>query len=186
MVDPKTKEVLLLLATGTVLVASLLMPNAAMLLKPLLEEKKRQDQKEWAKYNQWRLKQVLRRMHKQKLVEIVEEGGLPIVKIAEKGRKKILRYKLEDMQLDQKRWDGKWRIVIYDIYSRKQQERKFFHLMLKQLRFYQLQRSVYLTPYPCRDEIEYIRQLSGLGSEVHVLTVDGLEDEQAYRSFFGL
>jgi phenylacetic acid degradation operon negative regulatory protein len=90
------------------------------------------------------------------------------------------------MQLKSRKWDGKWRIIIYDIFSGKKQERELFRKTLKQLRFLQLQKSIYLTPFPCYDEIEYLRQVCDVGKEVIMLTVSGLENESVYKEYFNL
>jgi CRISPR-associated endonuclease Cas2 len=188
--DPKVKDILILLGAGVFLAASIIMPGLPMAVKPFLNAKRstkrRKKQKEWEKFNQWRLRQVLKRMYAQKLVEISEEKETPVVKISENGKKKLLKYNLEEMVLAGKDWDDKWRIIIYDITSRKRWQRELFRKTLKRMNFFQLQKSVYLTPFKCHDEIEYLRQVCEVGNEVVILTVSGIENEQAYRSYFGL
>lgn len=186
MVDPKTKQILLLLGAGTFLAASLVMPGLPLLIKPILDEKRKREQDEWKKFNAWRLRQIIKRLHKRKLVEVVQENGTDVVKITEDGRKKTLRYKIDEMTIIKKRWDGKWRIIIYDIFSKKKAERHLFHKILKRLQFYQLQRSVYLTPFPCHEEIEYLRKICDVDKEVLILTVQKLENEKVYREYFGI
>lgn len=182
-VDPITKDILLLLQAGKFITAKIIIPNLPDKIKPFLGMN--QDN-EWNNYNTWRLRQVLKRMHKQKLVEINETSEGFVVNISEKGKKRLLKYNLETMHLQNKKWDGKWRIIIYDIYSKKKNERKMFYKMLKQLKFLKLQRSVYLTPYQCQDEIEYLRQICNIDSEVLMLTASGLENETAYKEYFGI
>jgi len=185
-IDPKVKEILILLGAGTFLAASIIMPNLPMVIKPFLDEKRMREKNEWKKFNTWRLKQVLKRLHQQKLVEVIEREGLSIVKISDKGKKKLLKFNLEKMQLNHKKWDGKWRIIIYDIFTSKRQEAELFRRTLKRLKFLKLQRSVYLTPFKCHDEIEYLRQACNIGKEVLILTVSGIENETAYREYFGV
>ncbi len=94
--------------------------------------------------------------------------------------------KIIEMELKEKKWDGKWRIIIYDIFSKKRWERELFRRTLKRLKFLQLQKSVYLTPFECRNEIEYLRQVCNVDKEVLILTVSSLENEKAYKEYFGL
>jgi len=185
-IDPKVKEVLMLLGAGTFLAASIVMPNLPMVLKPFLDEKKKREENEWKKFNTWRLKQVLKRMHQQKLVEIVENNEGHIVKISENGKKRLLKFNLDEMELKDQKWDGKWRIIIYDILTGKKEEASLFRKTLKRLKFLKLQRSVYLTPFKCYDEIEYLRQVCSINTEALILTVSGLENEKAYREYFGI
>lgn len=180
-IDPKVKDVLLLLGVGTFLAASLIMPGLPAVLKPLKDIQKKKAEKEWKRFNLWRLRQVVKRLEEQKVIEI--EGD--IVKITNKGKKRLLRYRLEEMQLN-KKFDGKWRLIIYDVSNFKKQQRDLFRSMLKRLNTYRLQESVCLTPFACEDEIEYLRQMFSISEEVQVLRVTGIENEQVYRDYFGV
>ena len=189
-IDPKTKEVLILLGTGAFLAASIIFPGLPMAAKPFINAAKEADrnkrQKEWEKFNLWRLRQVIKRMQNSKLVEVKEEKGVPIIKITHKGKQKLLRYKVDEMVLDESSWDGKWRLIIYDVASTKRANSEMFRTILNKLRFLKLQRSVYLTPFKCEDEIEYLRLLFDIGNEVQILKVGSLENEAAYRRYFGI
>jgi len=188
-IDPKTKEVLMLLGAGAFLAASIIFPGLPMAAKPFIDVVKEADrnkrQKEWEKFNLWRLRQVIKRMQSSKLVEVKEEKGVPIIKITHKGKQKLLRYKIDEMVLESN-WDGKWRLVIYDVQTGKRANSEMFRTMLNKLRFLKLQRSVYLTPFKCEDEIEYLRLLFEIGNEVQILKVGSLENETAYRRYFGI
>lgn len=180
-IDPRVKDILTLLATGTVLTSTILIPGSALLYKEYLKYKKNKDQDKWEKFNLWRLKQILKRLQSQKIIEVKGDQIL----ITDKGIKKILKYDMETMTLKAKT-DGKWRIILYDIADMKKQERELFRSMLKKLKLYQLQESVYLTPFVCEDEIEYLRQRFNIGNDVLVLKVTGIENENAYKKYFGI
>ena len=180
-IDPRVKDILKLLSLGTILIAAIIMPGTAVLIKEYNKIKWEKDKKEWNKFNLWRLRQVIKRLQDQKVVEIVNEE----VRITDKGRQKQLKFDLEKIEL-QKKTDGKWRIIIYDISNIKKSQRDLFRNVLKRLKFLRLQESVYLTPFVCDDEIEYLRQTFQIGSEVQVLKVSKLENDQVYRNYFGI
>lgn len=180
-IDPKVKDVLKLLAAGVIITTVVLFPGIAALGPVIKEIQERREKKEWDKFNLWRLRQVIKRLERQKAVEIT--GG--IVKITKKGRRKLLKFDLEKMEL-KKRTDGKWRIIIYDVANLKRSQSEFFRETLKRLNFLRLQKSVYITPFVCDDEIEYLRQLFDIGSEVLILKVAGIENEQVYKRYFGI
>lgn len=188
--DPKTKEVLMLLGAGVFLAASIVFPGLPMVVKPFIDAAKEAErnkrQREWEKFNLWRLRQVIKRMQESKLVEIKEEEGAPIIKITGKGKQKLLRYKIEEMKLDDSNWDGKWRLIIYDVAKTKRANSEMFRTMLNKLNILKLQKSVYLTPFKCEDEIEYLRIFFDIGTEVQILKVGSLENESAYRRYFGI
>lgn len=188
--DPKTKEVLLLLGTGLFLAASIIFPGLPMAAKPFIDAAKEAERnkrlKEWEKFNLWRLRQVIKRMQQSKLVEIKEENGIPTIKITERGKQKLLRYKVDEMELDESNWDGKWRLIIYDVSKTRRANSEMFRTMLNKLNFLKLQKSVYLTPFKCENEIEYLRIFFDIGTEVQILKVGSLENELAYRRYFGI
>ena len=138
-IDPKVKDVLLILAGGTFIAASLIFPGLPIIAKEALKvynsHQREKRQKEWKKYNTWRLRQVIKRLQKQKLVEIVNVDGQLVVKISDRGRQKVLKYDLETMVLDQTNWDGKWRIITYDIATAKKWQRQFFSQTLNSMNF---------------------------------------------------
>lgn len=180
-IDPKVKDVLKLLAAGAILTTVVLFPGIAA-VAPLIEaEKRRRERKEWEKFNLWRLRQVIKRLESQKIVEIKDD----VVKITNRGKKRLLKFNLDNIKLKGKT-DGKWRLIIYDIANLKKPQRELFRETLKRLKFLGLQESVYLTPFVCDDEIEYLRQLFDIGDEVVVLRVEGIENEQAYNRYFGI
>lgn len=190
LINPRVKDILLILGVVGVVSASLVIPGLPMALKPIINYKKKKDwekqQKAWKKYNPYLLKHLLRRLQIQKDVEFISQDKDVVIKITEKGRTKFLKYQLDEMLVKDQRWDGKWRLIIYDVPERKKAEREIFRGFLKRLKAYQLQKSVYLTPYKCDEEIEYVRTYFGIGAEVIYLTIEKLENDTAYRQYFGL
>lgn len=189
--NPTVKGVLLLLGVGVVLAGTIMVPTLPMALKPLIDfYKKRQrekDLKEWNRFNQARLRFVLKRLHQQKVVEVSKEDRVNIVKLTDKGRVKFMKYKLEEIMIDKPpRWDGRWRLIIYDIGKEKRVLSEIFRSFLNKMEFLKLQRSVYLTPYKCDEQIEFLRQYYGLDKEVLYLVVEKIENEQVYKNYFGI
>ncbi|MBI4098290.1 MAG: hypothetical protein HY426_04610 [Candidatus Levybacteria bacterium] len=181
LINPKVKDVLILLGAGVFLAGSLIMPGLPIILKPILDEKRRRDEKEWEKYNAYNLRKLIKRLQAQKVVEIVDEE----VKITKKGRQKILKYNLEEIEIKRKT-DGKWRVIIYDVANLKKYQRDTFRTILEKLQLLRLQESVYLTPFICDNEIEYLREMFDVGNEVLLLKVKEIENEDVYKKYFGI
>ena len=178
---PSSKEILKLLAGGAILVGSVLMPGLVEAL-PKIEEP-------WSDFDLYRLRQSLRRLKRRRMVTTKEERGKIVIVLTNKGKKEILRYSLDKMQIKKpRRWDKKWRVVTFDIPEKTRQARGELRKRLKQLDFYPLQRSVYVHPYPCAKEIEFLRQNYGVENEVTLLLVEKLEqeEEQFLRKYFGV
>ena len=56
----------------------------------------------------------------------------------------------------EEKWDKKWRMVIYDIPVRLNKVRESLRYQLKRIGMKELQKSVFIYPYPCHKEIKYI------------------------------
>lgn len=181
------KEVLTLLAGGAFLAASVTMPGLTTGLKFFVDKKDSWPGKDaWKEFNPGYLVKTLKRLEKQKLVEIEEEGNLKIVQITDRGRKRVLKYALEELEIKKpKAWDGKWRFVTYDIPKRKNWHRNIMRDFLKRLGFYRFHESLYIHAYPCQDEIEFLREYLGLGEHVKLLVVNKIENDKPFRRYFG-
>lgn len=175
----RIKEILKVLAGGAVIGVSFLIPTAPMALAPFLIEKNKFDQ---STYNR-----AISRLEKQKLVKIVYEDEQTLIKITEKGRVRALRYKLSEIQVKKpKVWDKKWRIVIFDIPEKHKRMREIFRDHLKMMGFYMLQKSVWVHPYPCADEIEFLRQVFSVSINVTYILAEKIENTEGLEEHFKL
>lgn len=139
-------------------------------------------------YDRWRTKNIVSRLAKSKLIDIkYKDDGTVIAVITQKGMVRALSYKLETMQLIKpKYWDKKWRVVIFDIPEKLKSSREIFRMRLQQLGLYKLQDSVYVLPYKCFDEIEFLRQIYSIPDTVLYLLVDKLEGDDFLKNHFDL
>ena len=86
-------------------------------------------------------------LNKRRLVSIIEKDGQPIITLSENGKKRILQFNLDRMVIKRPvNWDGCWRVVLFDIPERKKQAREVLRCKLKQLGFFQLQKSCFVHP----------------------------------------
>jgi DNA-binding transcriptional regulator PaaX len=144
--------------------------------------------REWEKINKQALERAIRRLYENKLVDYKEsrDGTVKII-INDKGKEKALAYKLDEMKVKiPKKWDSKWRIVIFDIPESFKKARNALRFHLKRLGFYQLQKSVFVLPYPCEDEIEFIVELYGVRPYVRQLLAHSLDNELHLKKIFKL
>lgn len=187
---PSSKEIIYLLGIGALLAGTILLPGLGYVAGAVVRAKRQHDweqnQKEWKKFNPYLLKRNLKRLNDQKVVEVVEENEQKIIRLTQKGQTKYLKFKLESLSLNGKNWDGKWRIIIYDIAKFKKNQVSAFRNILKYINFYQLQKSVYLTPYPCEEQISFLREYFGISDEVVLIRADQIENEVFYKHYFGL
>lgn len=187
----RVETVIRLLGVGAFLAAGIISPALPMTIKPLLDAKRDAERKQWKRrweqFNSWQLKQTLRRLHKQKIIRVVYCKTGPVIALTKKGQTKYLTFQLEDMMIKHPpHWDKKWRMVIYDIAKYKKRSQELFRGILKRLKFLQLQKSVYLTPFPYKNEIEFLRQYFNIGADVFYCVVEQLENDEVFRKYFGV
>lgn len=179
LIDPRSKDILKLLAAGTMIALTIYFPTLPMAIAPFVVDRR--------KFTGWKLNQKIKRLRQQKLVKIKQEQGVDVVIITDKGKVRALRYKLEEMEIAKtQRWDKKWRVVIFDIPEKAKRLRDIFRHHLKILGFYQLQKSVWVHAYPCFDEIEFLRQIFHVGVDVTYILADRIENSSRIEKFFKL
>ena len=176
---PTVREILILLGVGTFVAASVIMPGLPYVTKLFDMRLER--------FEKRRLKRTLKRLYEAELISTKEINGEVILTLTKKGKERILRYKIDELKLKEpKKWDQKWRLVIFDIPNSKKIAREIFRDKLKQLGFYRLQESVFIHPFECFDEIEFLRQNFDIKNDVEILQIAKLENEEFYRNKFGL
>ena len=102
-----------------------------------------------------------------------------------KGKKWYYKSLLRYYKLTNKRWDRQWRIVIFDIPQELHRQRNNFRNKLKNLGFYMLQKSVFVLPYPCEEELGYICQDLGITDYVDIITARtvGFKESEIIQHF---
>lgn len=85
-----------------------------------------------------------------------------------------------------KKWDGKWRLVVFDIPAGKRKRRDIFRIRLRELGLVLYQRSVWIYPYPLEDAVKKLAIFYGLGKCVSFVTAERLTGEKALRLHFKL
>ena len=113
--------------------------------------------KEWKEIKRRRLNEIVKEFYNERLVSFKEnKEGLAEIILTKDGDKKALIFKIDEMEIKKPaKWDGEWRIVIFDIPERFKKAREALRKKLKDLGFIKLQESVFAFPYECEDEINF-------------------------------
>ena len=76
------------------------------------------------------------------------------------------------------RWDGKWRIVVFDIPEHHKNLRENFRGKLMELGFKKIQNSVWITPLDVQGVIKLLTETYGLDKYVHFVLADQISGEK--------
>lgn len=85
-----------------------------------------------------------------------------------------------------KRWDSKWRVLVFDIPETRKKLREQIRRTLVTVGFVRLQDSVWLYPYDCEDLMTLLKADFHIGKDMLYLIVDSLEYDTPFRRRFGL
>lgn len=121
------------------------------------------------KYRQGPLKQAVTRLLKAGYLEKRIVKGEPVLVIGNKGKLKVER-KFSYFKLSQKRWDGYWRLVIFDIQEKDRFRRQKLRAKLKELGFGMWQKSIYISPHPLEEDMTEFLKEEQLFGKAYVLT----------------
>lgn len=178
-----TKEILFMVAVGPILLSSLFLPNAPQILKPLIRWRRN-----WDKIDKRRIQDAVNRLNQKRLVELIEKGDELYIKTTTNGKNLLKKFDYDSLELPQfKTWDRKWRLVIFDIPEKNKKERAALSKKLKDIGFYPIQKSVFIYPYDCRDEIDFICEFLLINRYVNYCVVESLDKREGdLYKFFNL
>src|SRR3989338_2348265 len=132
----------------------LMAPNAARLLKYVekyIGPKPRLNR---------RISQAVNRLRERGLIERVDTEKGTALRLTSKGVRLTETIEEEEKLYEikkPKRWDTKWRIVIFDIWERRRSVRDRLRSILRTNGFVKVQNSVWVYPYDCEELFVFLR-----------------------------
>lgn len=117
---------------------------------------------------------------------IAYENKASSVRLTALGRKKLTRLAFDEIAIEMTKWDGRWRIVTFDIPENLAPARRIFRDKLKVLGFFHFQRSVFLLPFACEAEIRSAARYLGIEDFVYILAADRFAGDSSLLKKFGL
>lgn len=116
-------------------------------------------------------------------VKTLQDGRVRIL-LTEKGRLKKLDHDIETIAIPRpKAWDKNWRFLIFDIPEEQRVARNNFREGLKRLGFVQFQQSVWIYPYSCEREVDFLAEFLEVNRFLTLLTVR-VKDDRPLRECF--
>lgn len=162
-----TLKVLQIIAPGVVVAVSLAIPTFPLIAGYIV--------KAWKYANRTEVGRVIKRLEKQEMISISEKDGKVRIEITEKGKNRLLEYDFENITLNAKRPDGKWRLIVFDIPENKKRSRDAFRRKLLQLGCVRLQDSVFASAYPIKKEVDFLCHFLDISDFVTLAVVNYIE-----------
>lgn len=154
---------------------ALLAPNTLKLLKPIIKRSN--------KYNEKSIYNTRKRLIENGLLE-VKNGSVSLTK---KGEVALERMEAGYTTVPKpKKWDKKWRVLIFDIPEIRRSTRDKLRHTLISIGCIKLQDSVWITPYNCEDLITLLKTEFKIGKELIYIIADHIENDVFLKKQFDL
>ena len=177
------KIVLRTIATAGILSVALLAPNALRLLA-VTEKGEGKRRRMNPKYL---IDTAFGKLRTRGLIMIEEGPGGKIIRLSKEGEHKLgtMLAKSPDTR-KHKKWDRRWRMVIYDIPEVRKGTRIALQRTLLAFGFYQLQASVWIYPYECEELLILLKADFKIGKNVLYGVVEKVEGDEKIPEYFDL
>lgn len=144
---------------------------------PYYKEVKKKIKKEWE------IKKIINYLAQKRYIKLNKEKQR--IYLAEKGFSEFIRFKALQKQ---KKWDGKWRVIIFDVAEKRRGNRDLLRKRLKWLGFKELQKSVWVFPYDIKKDIEELMAISKCNcrGDIRFLTAEKIEEDGDLKRWFNL
>ena len=141
---------------------------------------------DWKGVRKSNVKRSIKNLYRlEMLKEIKNKDNTISIILSEKGKKAARIYSIDNLKINKpKKWDGNWRAVIFDIPERIKKVREALRMHLRNFGFYELQKSVFICPFPCAEEINQIIDFYDISEYVRILMVHSLDNEDELRNEF--
>jgi DNA-binding transcriptional regulator PaaX len=128
------------------------------------------------------LRRIVRQMKYRGLIKGSYDHGL---QITSEGHKRLQKAEFNELKIDsQKEWDQHWRLVLFDIPEQYKQGRNALSFKLRQIGFWQLQKSVWVHPFPCREVIEKISAYYKIDRYVTYIETNYIDNQEGLIARF--
>lgn len=124
--------------------------------------------------------------------QMIEEGYIELSanrhpRLTKKGEQKLRSLGLEYFKINKpRRWDGKWRMLVFDIKETRRIVRENLRRSLMRIGFEKMQNSVWVYPYDCEEIVVLLKADFKIGKEVLYVIADQIENDLWLREKFNL
>lgn len=166
------EKIIQTIGLGFLIVVALTSPNLPRVLIPILKDRGKKG-----------FKKLLKQLEEKRIVYLSGEK----IWLTKKGRKLLDEIYLSNFEIEKtKKWDGQWRLVSYDVPEIYKKSRDIFRSVLEQNGFYQIHKSLWVSPYDCKEEIAVFCKNLNITKNVIVMTTNRLPNQEDMIEHFDL
>ena len=171
-IGEKEREIIKLIGEGFLVIASFTLPNLPKVIQQVNKIRGNKG-----------LQKFLKNLESKNIISLGEEK----IYLTKKGKKLLLKIKMREIEIRKpKKWDSIWWLVSYDIPKDFNKSRDNFRFYLKSLNFHQIQDSLWVFPYECKEEIAIIANNLNINSFIIVMATDNLPNQTEMEKYYNL
>lgn len=127
-------------------------------------------------------RRCLAELKRQGLIITSHEDDNLRLQLTVKGIHRLQKLEIDELEIKTPRkWDKKWRMVMFDIPARRKESRYLLLSQLRRLGFVMIQNSLWIHPYPCFEIVERVVRYSNLQQFVSVAEICRLDEHATKR-----
>ncbi len=166
------KEIIKYVGLGLFVATSLVIPNLPVAFQPIMKMRGNKG-----------LHKLITKLRNKNVIELGEDR----IKLTKKGKELLREIQLSEIIVAKTRqWDGLWRLVSYDIPEKYKKSRNLFRCVLERNNFYQIQKSLWACPWPCKEEIAILAKNINVSEYVVFMETNKLSDKKELTMYYNL
>lgn len=172
------RDILRLVGVGVLVGTVVVAPNMAQVIDYFNPRGRAERKRIW---------EAIKYLEKRGRIAIEEHEKGDYVTLTKQGRIKFDENVVWELAITTPfRWDKKWRFVLFDVPSRYGYARNAFREKLKDLGFLMYQRSVFIYPYECHEEVFVIAKWYRIDAHVRYVVASEINDMRYFINKFDL
>lgn len=163
-----------------------LRPIIPMAVKEIINTLKKIKQ---LKVEEIKIKKSLKNLEQKEIIDLEEKDGKVFVRLKDKNNLTVIKYSIRtllNLKKKNKKWNKKWFLVFFDVPEIQKNKRNYLRRLLIYIGFYRYQKSIYIFPYECENEIKLIKKIVEGTKYIKYIIAEKIEDENQVKTFFKL
>lgn len=140
--------------------------------------------------NRQRFSNTFSYMKRRGYLEVEEGKGQINITLTQKGKEHARKGYARVLSLQPPTtaaWDGKWRIILFDVPTAERTKRNAFRTLIRRLGAIMVQKSVWLYTRDCSEQVQLLKDFFELDEDqVRLVVADSIGDDKAFRKHFKL
>ena len=140
--------------------------------------------REWGKINRKELREGIQYLCRYDFINKENKKSFINFNLTKKGKLRAINIQLDNIKNKKEKWDGKWRMVAFDVPEKHKRERDALRHRLRNIGFRELQKSIFVTPVDCEKEMTAFIDFFKFQRYVRFAVLESIDNENFLKIAF--